>query len=111
MAEDRPRRAYRPNLAGVTFGRGMCSALKKDDRATGCIHRCCNARPAPDALDELRDTVHSITIMRHDAAHVSLHVRQLSVVAREQQQPAFARAVVCERHLITRITVTSLSCF
>ena len=93
VAEDRPRRAYRPYLAGVTF------------------HRCCNARPAPDALDELRDTVHSITIMRHDAAHVSLHVRQLSVVAREQQQPAFARAVVCERHLITRITVTSLSCF
>ncbi len=99
VAEDRPRRAYRPYLAGVTFGGGMCRALKRDDRATGCIHRCCNARPAPDALDELRDTVHCVAIVRHDAAHTPLHMHQPPVSAREHQQPALARAVVRKRNL------------
>lgn len=61
---------------------------------------------APDALDESRHAVHGIAIVRHDAADVSLHVHQLAVVARKQQQPALACAVVCEWNL-----KQILSCF
>ena len=31
-------------------------------------------QPAPDALDELRDTVHCVAVVRHDAAHAPLHM-------------------------------------
>jgi hypothetical protein len=52
-------------------------------RVTDCIDRRCNARPAPDAFDELCDTVHSIAVMRHDTAHAPLHVQQAAVGACE----------------------------
>ena len=72
---------------------------KKHEGATGCIHRRCKARPAPDALDELRHTVHGVAVVRHDAAHAALHVHQAAVGACEEQMPALARAVVSERNL------------
>jgi hypothetical protein len=84
---------------GSRFGEAGAGRSKTDDRATGCIHRCCNARPAPDALDELRDSVHCVAVVRNDAAYAPLHIHQPPVSAREQQQPALARAVVREWHL------------
>ena len=65
----------------------------------GCIRHSCNTRLAPDALDELRDTVHGVAVVRHDAAHAALHVQQAAVGACEKQQPAFACTVVSERNL------------
>ena len=99
MAEDRPCKAYRPYLARVTAGRGRGRALKKHEGVTDYIDRRCNARPAPDAFDELCDSVHSIAVMRHDAAHAPLHMHEPPVAAREQQMPALALAVVRQRHL------------
>jgi hypothetical protein len=99
VAEDRPCKAYRPYLAGVTAGRGRGRALKKHEGVTDCIDRRCNARPAPDAFDELRHTVHSVAVVRHDAAHAPLHVHQAAVGACEEQHTALARAVVSERNL------------
>ena len=55
--------------------------------------------PAPDALDELRHTVHGVAVVRHDAAHAALHVHQAAVGACEEQHTALARAVVSERNL------------
>jgi hypothetical protein len=55
--------------------------------------------PAPDALDELRNTMHGVTVVRHDAADAPLHLHQTTVSACEQQQPALARAIVREWHL------------
>jgi hypothetical protein len=55
--------------------------------------------PAPDALDESRDAVNRVAVVRHDAAHAPLHMHQPPVAAREQQMPALARAVVGERDL------------
>ena len=83
VAEDRPCKAYRPYLARVTAGRGRGRALKKHEGVTDYIDRRCNARPAPDAFDELCDAVHSIAVMRHDAAHAPLHMQQASVGACE----------------------------
>jgi hypothetical protein len=58
-----------------------------------------HSRPSPDALDEPRDAVHGVAVVRHDAAHSPLNVHQPPVAAREQQQTALARAVVCQWHL------------
>ena len=58
-----------------------------------------SCQPAPDALDELRDAVHSVAVVRHDAAHAPLHMHQPPVAAREQQMSALARAVISQRHL------------
>ena len=115
VADDRPRSAYKPYLQGRacqarTRAQWTPRCKSMEQRAADdAAHR--THEHSPRAFDELRDAMNGIAIMRHDAAHVSLHVHQLPGIAREQQQPAFARAVVCERHLITRITVTSLSCF
>jgi hypothetical protein len=42
-------------------------------------------QPAPDALDESRDTVHCVAVVCHDAAHAPLHVHQTPVAAGEKQ--------------------------
>ncbi len=54
---------------------------------------------APDALDKSRDAVHSVAVVRHDAAHAPLHMHQPPVAAREQEMSALALAVVGEGHL------------
>ena len=54
---------------------------------------------APDALDEPRNPVHGVAVVRHDAAHAPLHVHQPPITASEQQMPALALAVVRQRHL------------
>ncbi len=58
--------------------------------------------PVPDALHETSDAMHRVAVMRRDAAHAPLHVSQLPVAAREEQQAALARAVVCEGNLRAR---------
>jgi hypothetical protein len=68
---------------------------QRNASAAGANH----SHPAPDALDELRNTMHGVTVVRHDAADAPLHLHQTTVSAREQQQPALARAVVREGHL------------
>ena len=73
-----------------------------------CIHKSLRSNTqhqphahhhSPDAFDELRNTVHSVAIMRHDAARVAMHMRQMSITAGEEQQPALASAVVRQWHL------------
>ena len=66
-----------------------------------CTHEelSSSCQPAPDALDELRDAVHRVAVVRHDAAHAPLHMHQLSVPACEQQMAALALAVISQRHL------------
>ena len=67
------------------------------------------SRPSPDALDELRDTVHSIAVVRHHAAHAPLNVHQPPVAACEKQQATLARAVVRKRYLRTsRVRIAQL---
>ena len=46
--------------------------------------------------------MHGVAVMSHDAAHAPLHVRQLPVAAREEQQATLARAVVCQGNLRAR---------
>jgi hypothetical protein len=43
--------------------------------------------------------MHSVAVVRRDAADAPMHMHQTTVSACEKQQPAFARAVICERHL------------
>jgi hypothetical protein len=57
------------------------------------------ARTAPDALDKLRDTVHRVAVMRHDAAHAATNMHQPPVTAREEQHPALALAVARQGYL------------
>ncbi len=43
--------------------------------------------------------MHSVAIVRHNAAGAPMHMHQTTVSACEKQQPALARAVIRERHL------------
>jgi hypothetical protein len=64
---------------------------------------------APDALDESRDAVHGVAVVRHHAAHAPLNVHQPPVAACEKQQATLARAVVRKRYLRTsRVRIAQL---
>ena len=67
---------------------------------------------APGALDESRDTVHGVAVVRQYAAHAPLHVSELPVTACEHQKSALAFAVVregnlCECHACGALRVMS----
>ena len=88
--------------------RGRIRGLHKYTSVQKCIHNGSRSdtqhqplahRHSPDAFDELRDTVHSVAIMRHDAARAAMHMRQVAISTGEEQQPALASAVVGQWHL------------
>ena len=97
-------------MSGVGEALGVARGTEAKNRqrsgSTAASSPCSTAEkppnPAPDAFDETRDAMHGVAVMSHDAAHAPLHVRQLPVAAREEQQATLARAVVCQGNLRAR---------
>jgi hypothetical protein len=116
VADNRPRRAYKPYLqvrACQARTRAQwtprCKSLGKR-AADDAAHR--THEHSPRAFDELRDAMNGIAIVRHDTACQALHVNQPPVIARKKKQAALARAVVRQRYLDKRhnCTLNANSC-
>ena len=106
VADNRPRRAYKPYLQGRAcqgctraHWTTLCKSMEQR-AANDVVHR--THEHSPRAFDELRDAMNGIAIMRHDTARQALHVNQPPVIARKKKQAALARAVVRQRYLDER---------